>query len=162
MLKVVNPSVIPWMECYPTILSRPNDLLVQWRLAAYMMHFTFLIAVTFELDALLVQASLPTPHSMEDYTSLRESSELSLAVSYIGQMLLGFGILSARSLHYEVLNLLHAACHTAAGVLLMVVWRDTGHVARIWQIWFTFAAFPCLLELGMLMYIRRRGLFRWY
>ena len=162
MIRVLDGgSRNPWMQVYPTILSRPNDLLLNWRLLALAVHFTMIVTVTQERPTLLIESSLPVGYSQEDYNAVRSSSDLALAASYISLFVCTYGVFSARTLHLELNNLMHSVCHSCAGILLLTVWYYTSHVARIWHVWYFFGAFPSLIEVLLLVLSRRQGLWKW-
>lgn len=144
---------------YPTALSKPNVmLLIPWRLAALMLHICALITVADYRHVLIVKASLPPRYSQADYDLLQNSTNWAIAASAFCLLLVSHGFFSGRTTQCEALNLIHAACHTTAGVLLISVWNDEAHVARLWHVWYFFSLIPAAIETLATLLSMRQGM----
>ena len=147
------------MTHYPTVLSKPNELvLIPWRLAALSLHICGLITCGHYRDKLITKSSLAEDYEQSDYDLLYNSSNWALAATIICFFIVSAGFFSGRSTSNEALNLIHAAIHTAGGTLLMCTWYYDGHIVRLWHVWYFFSLIPAGLEMIVNLLSRSQGL----
>lgn len=149
------------MVRYPTIFSRVNDILINWRLLALSLHLMALVVIGNAKPQLIVASALPDPYTQDDFDAVDRSTQLALACSLGSLFICSMGFFTGRTTTNEPLNVVHASCHTIAGVMLVVVWDWSAHVARVWHIWYFFGLLPSVLEIVVFLSSRSRGLFRW-
>lgn len=131
-----------------TSLFRPNEaLLVRWRLAAFILHCTGLMCVADFRDTLIRQGSLLDGYSDDDFDFFARSANAAVALTVVCLAISMIGVATARTLRVTGINLLHSLCHTAAGVLLILVWYYTAHIFRLWHVFYFFSIIPATVEL---------------
>ncbi|CUI14066.1 membrane-associated protein, putative [Bodo saltans] len=145
-----------------TSLFRPNEsLLVRWRLAAFILHCTALLCVADYRDTLIVRGSLLEGFTQEDFNFFARSANGAVAMTVLCLAVAVAGIFNARTLRVTGLNLLHALCHTAGGILLILVWFYTAHVHRLWHIFYFFNIIPASIEIFSVVLSYWRGYDMW-
>ncbi len=161
MIHARNDAPLLLNERHTISMTCPNEaLLIPWRLASFIFHCTALVAVA-DYRRVLVLRSLPFSYSMADYDLVMGTANLAVALTIICLGVCLSGIVTAMSLREEVMNLLHAICHTIAGVMLVAVWYYTSHVARLWHIWYFFSLAPASVELLVILLKTRQGVEKW-
>jgi hypothetical protein len=161
MIKIFNPSFVPITERYPTLLSRPIDWLINWRLLSFVALCTMVVTLSRERNVIIRVGSLPEDYTQAEWKQVAESYDLSLAAWYISLFMCILGLFTGRTFHLELPALIHCICHTTSFVMLLLVWRDTAHAVRLWHIWYFFGAPPAFMELFLLVGSRLQGLYHW-
>ena len=146
---------------HPIWLSKPNEsLLIPWRMASYIFHCTALLAVA-DYRRILVLRSLSFNYLQSDFDMLSRTTDLAISATIVCLAVCMVGVVTAVTVRVDVMNLLHATCHTTGGVMLVAVWYYTAHTARLWHIWYFFSLIPAFLELLVVLAKTRRGLEKW-
>ncbi|KEG11502.1 hypothetical protein DQ04_02561090 [Trypanosoma grayi] len=144
---------------HSTFLRRCNvALLVPFRLLMMVVHFTALICAADGSDAMIRNASLLPGYGEDDYIFFRRAADACLAGSFIFLFFNSWGVFTARTLRWGLMNVVHGCCHATAAVLLIVAWSVTAHVARLWHVFFIFSIIPTGLEVIALCESYSRGM----
>jgi hypothetical protein len=150
------------MSRYPTFLSRPNEvLLVPWRTSGIVLHIAGLVTVADYRKTLIVTSSLGPLYEESDYDYMLNLADGAVVASVLCLVLTTLGFLSGRSIQIHVVNLIHAVCHTLAGVLFMCIWAYDSHVMRMWHVWYFFGLVPAVLEVAVVGASYYRGAVMW-
>ncbi len=161
MIHARNDAPVLLNDRHSMTLTCPNEsFLIPWRMASFVFHCTALLAVA-DYRRILVFRSLPLVHSPSDYDLMSSTADLAVAVTVVCLAVCLTGMATAMSLREEVMNLIHAVCHTVGGVLLVAVWFYTSHVARLWHVWYFFSLAPASVELMLILLKTRHGLEKW-
>lgn len=143
-------------------MMQPNEfVLIPWRLAALGLHVTALLAALDSRKDLIRASALPPEYEEEDYQYLLNSTNWAIAASFICLVVCSTGFFTGRTILNGALNLLHAVCHTVAGILLICMWYNEGHVVRIWHIMYFFALFPAAVETFCMIQSQLQGVDMW-
>lgn len=147
---------------YPTFLRRTNEmLLIPWRTSAIALHIAGLITLADYRKQLIVVSSLGPEYEQSDYDYMLRIANGAIAASVLCLALTTLGFLSGRSIQIPFTNLIHAICHTAAGVLFMCIWAYDAHVMRMWHVWYFFGLVPAVVEVAVVGASVFRGALAW-
>ncbi|KAG5473112.1 hypothetical protein CUR178_03030 [Leishmania enriettii] len=145
--------------CFLLIFRNWNELvLVPYRLAMWCVHLSTLLCVARGSDRMIRVSSLPCDYADADYVFLRQITNLCLATSFLCLFFSLWGVLTGRTLRFGVDNWFQGSCHGAAGVLLILSWQATAHVARVWHVFYFLSIIPTSIEAIALAYSYWKGL----
>ncbi|CCW61677.1 unnamed protein product [Phytomonas sp. EM1] len=137
---------------FPTLFLNLNGIfLIPFRITMWVVHFTALICVSRGSKRMIIESSLPDEYLHADYVFLCNATNLCLATSFLCLFFNMWGIVTGRTLRYGLDNFFQGACDGAAGVLLILAWRFTAHVARLWHVFYFFTIIPTGFELLVLL-----------
>jgi hypothetical protein len=150
-----------WAQSWPASGFRWNEtLLVPWKMLGLAVHITALLTVTRYRDTLL---SLVVPDDAADSDKRIETNSFNfaLALTYIAVIVSAFALVTARTIRFGSINFLSALGHSVSGMLLMAVWLNDAHWARIWHVFFVFTMVPGLVELIAVLKVWFDGTYMW-
>jgi hypothetical protein len=126
------------------------------RLTGVAFHLAAFITVALDKHR-MIQEALPRDYSPSEYDEVRHYCNAALALMFLCWFAASWGIKTAVTIRNPAMNLVHAACHITAGILLMCVWNYSGHYVRIWHIQYFFGYIPTALELAYMYCAFQRG-----
>lgn len=121
-------------------------------------HFAAIICIAQGSDDMIRLASLKEHNRESDYKYMRHATDLCLAASFCCLLVNLWGIVTARSLRYGLMNIIQGAGDAVSTVLLVIFWQANTHVARVWHVFYIFSLVPTICELAVLTYSYRRGI----
>ncbi len=145
-VRVITPPLFNW------ILQANRYLLVNWRLAASVMHFVAILCIASFRHQLVERSFLsPLPPNLASTPEYEKAfASLSLAITTTFACLFvcfASTYLCCFTLHMGTMNLLHAGSHTIAAVFLIVTWLWGLHFVRVWHTAYIFSFIPTGIEI---------------
>mmetsp|Transcript_34738 Transcript_34738/g.107278 ORF Transcript_34738/g.107278 Transcript_34738/m.107278 type:complete len:162 (-) Transcript_34738:115-600(-) len=157
--RITEPTM--WAPSWPASAFRLNEtLLVPWKMLALAVHATALFTVTDYRDQ-LVDLAVFENASESDRRLERDSMNFALALTYIAVIVSTFALVSARTISFGSVNFLSAVGHSVSGILLLLVWLNDAHWARIWHVFFVFTMVPGIVELAAVLRVWIDGTYMW-